>query len=356
MYKYKMLVIGGRGLVGRGIIETLEDDEAWCVIGVARQPPGFSTRARFISLDLTDRDACRSAFTSRELADVTHVVYAALYEQPDLIAGWRDAAQIATNVRMLENVLDFIKPAVHMTLLQGTKAYGAHIRPMLNPGKEWHPRPDGPNFYWPQEDMVREWSARGRSGFTIMRPQIVCGIAAGSPMNMTMALGVFAAISKALGRPLVYPGGAPFVTQATDAYLLGRAICWASQEPACHGETFNVTNGDELVWRSVWPAIADVFGMDVGDETQASLAETMPRHEDVWSELADRHDLRYRSMRELVGSSWQFADAVLGLHGSQNTLLSTIKLRRFGFGECLDTEDMFAGQLRRLQAEGILPR
>ena len=143
------------------------------------------------------------------------------------------------------------------------------------------------------------------------------------------------------------------MTQATDAHLLARAILWAGERPACNGETFNVTNGDELVWRSVWPALADAFGMPVGDEQPISLAQAMPEHAAAWRDLAARHGLRYPDLAELVGGSWQFLDAVLG--GGRDTLVSTVKIRQFGFHECLDTEAMFTVQWRRLQAEGILP-
>ena len=174
-------------------------------------------------------------------------------------------------------------------------------------------------------------------------------------MNMTMAIGVYAAITRELGRPLSFPGGDPFVTQATDAYLLGRAVKWAAESPVCGNETFNITNGDELVWRSAWPAIADVFGMEVGPDTPTSLAESMPEHESTWQGIVEQYGLQHYSMSQLLGASWQFADAVFGLRGGQNTLLSRIKARRFGFSDCIDTEQMFALQLRRLQSERILP-
>ena len=37
---------------------------------------------------------------------MTHVVYAALYERPGLIAGWRESEQITVNDRMLRNLMD----------------------------------------------------------------------------------------------------------------------------------------------------------------------------------------------------------------------------------------------------------
>ncbi len=350
-----MLVVGALGLVGRGVLEAMEDAAGCELIGLSRRAPDFPTRARFLSLDLTDRTTCRTVLSDLTLSGVTHIVYTALYERPDLIGGWREDEQIRTNLAMLTNLLDHLEPTEHLTLLQGTKAYGAHLRPMLNPGKEHHPRHAGPNFYWNQEDLIRERSAAGGWAFTVMRPQIVCGMAVGSPMNMTMAIGVYAAVQRELGLTLSFPGGDPFITQATDALLLGRAIRWAATAPAARDETFNITNGDELVWRSVWPSIAQCFDMAVGENRPTSLAETMPDHAGLWQQMTEKYGLSGLTMDKLVGSSWQFADAVFGLRGSQHTLLSTVKVRQAGFSDCIDTEVMFRDQFRRLQAMRILP-
>jgi nucleoside-diphosphate-sugar epimerase len=324
---------------------------------VSRRAPDFSSRARFLQLDLTDREACQRVFAASELNDVSHVVYAALFEKPDLIAGWQDAEQIETNLLMLRNVLDFLGSSLrHVTLLQGTKAYGAHIKPMTNPGRESDPRHEGPNFYWAQEDYVRDLAASKDWVFSIMRPQIVCGTALGSPMNMIAALGVLAAVQRERGEPLCFPGGAPYVTQATDADLLARAILWAAEEPRCANQTFNIANGDVLIWQTSWPTIAQVFGMEVGAPVPMRLAEVMPGCEDVWSTLVARYDLRPTSLEQLVGSSWQFADAVFGYGGAPpDTIVSTVKARRYGFHDCCDTNEMFERQLQHMQAQRLLP-
>lgn len=352
----KYLILGARGLVGRAVAEALARRGGAEVISVGRRPPELPAGGRFVAVDLTDTGACRAAFADPMFADVTHVVYAALHERPDLIAGWRDPEQIRINTDMLRHVLDHVTPLEHLTLLQGTKAYGAHVEPMPLPGKEQAPRHPHDNFYWTQEDLVRERAAGAPWTFTILRPQIVCGAAVGSPMNMVAAIGVYAAVCRALGEPLTFPGGGGFVTEAADADLLARAILWAGETAACGGETLNVTNGDVLEWRSLWPAIADVFGMRAGDPAPRRLARFMPEQEAVWQRVVAEHGLRPYSMAELVGSSWQFADAVFGYGGGVSTLLSTIRIRQLGFAECLDTAAMFRHQLRRLQAERILPR
>ena len=349
----KVLVVGALGLVGRAVVEALEGQVGCEVVAVSRRQPDFPVRARFLQLDLTDRTACRQQFG--RLNGVTHVVYAALYEKPDLIAGWRDDEQIETNTRMLANVLDFVTPTRHFTLLQGTKAYGAHLAPMKLPGKESDPRHPGANFYWSQEDLVREASARVGWAFSIMRPQIVCGHALGSPMNMVLAIGVQAAVLRELGEPLRFSGRGGFVTEATDARLLARAILWAGSEPRCAGETFNITNGDILDWGALYPEFADHFQMPSAAPEPLPLSEAMPKHSAVWDRIVARHGLVRHSMEQMIGASWQFADAAFGYHGGQTTLLSTVKARQFGFADCIDTAAMFREHFRVLQGRKVLP-
>ncbi len=357
MQDRKYLVVGARGLVGRAVLSALEAEGRVEVIGLSRRRPDFPTRARWIPCDLTDRDACRTALSGTEMEGVTHVVYAALQEMPDLISGWRDPVQIETNTRMLANLMQFVEPRDHLTLLQGTKAYGAHLAPMALPGKESAPRHPGENFYWEQEDLVRGRQAGSAWSFSILRPQIVCGVALGSPMNMVAAIGVYAAVMRQLGKPLCFPGGDGFVTEATDADLLARAILWAGREPGCGNQTLNVTNGDVLDWLSLWPVIGEIFDMPVGDPEPVRLATSMPELSDVWDEVAAQHRLRPMTMADLIGDSWQFADAVFGYGGgARSTLLSTIKIRQLGFHDCIDTEQMFRNQLAALQDLKVLPR
>ena len=111
-------------------------------------------------------------------------------------------------------------------------------------------------------------------------------------------------------------------------------------------------------WHDVWPAIADTFGMDVDDPNPQRLATTMPARADEWSALVDRHGLRSpRVMSDFVGESWQYADILFA--GSERrslpALLSTVKLRQAGFGECIDTEDMFRDWFARFRERRLLP-
>ncbi|MBI0432992.1 SDR family oxidoreductase [Roseomonas sp. KE0001] len=348
-----LLVAGALGLVGRAALQRFEA-AGWEVIGLSRRPPDFGTRARFLALDLMDAAACRATLPG---LGVTHLVYAALQEKPALRAGWLDAEQIKTNRAMLAHTLAGLEggPLRHVAVLQGTKAYGVHLGQMPIPGREDAPRHMHPNFYWAQEDLLRERAARGGWHWTVLRPQAVIGHARGSAMNLLAAIGAYAAISRELGLPLVYPGRGDRITEATDARLLASALLWAAGAEAARDQIFNVANGDVLTWRGLWPVVARVFGMEIGAPHPMPLTALMVDKEPVWQRIVARHGLRPGTLAELVGASWQFADFAFSREEQTASLVSTIKIRQAGFGDCVDSAAMLEWWLRHLQEARILP-
>lgn len=357
----KVLVAGASGLVGFAAIRHFMTLPDWQVVGVSRRrPPGLGD-AQLVSVDLNDRARCAEVFGA--MHDITHVVYAALYEKDELIAGWRDPEQMRINDEMLRNLFDPLrkvaKGLTHVTLLQGTKAYGAHVEPVPVPARERWPRHPHANFYWLQEDFLRQSQREGGWAMTILRPQVIFGESLGSAMNPIPALGVYAEILKDEGRPLAFPGGARRIVQAVDADMLARVCAWAATSPSARDETFNVNNGEAFEWATVWPAIAEAFGMQVGEPAPMSLADEMPRRQAQWSAIHQRHGLKSpESLRDFVGLSFQYADRNFSFGDTRSampTLVSTVKLRQAGFQECVDTEAMFVRLIRRFQASRWLP-
>ena len=247
----------------------------------------------------------------------------------------------------------------HVSLLQGAKAYGLHVGRSPVPAKERSPRDPHDNFYFLQEDALRALAEGASWSWTVLRPQVVVGESLGSPMNLLPAIGVYAALERERGVPLSFPGGPPGVQEAVDARLLARALEWAAEAPAARGEIFNVTNGDVFCWHDVWPRIAQRFGMEVGEPQPQRLAEVMPARSDEWAAVVDRYGLRSPAdMADFVGGSWAYADILFGALGRARplpALLSTVKIRQAGFGDCVDTEDMFDEWLARLQERRLLP-
>jgi hypothetical protein len=181
-------------------------------------------------------------------------------------------------------------------------------------------------------------------------------------MNLVPVIGAYAALLRQEGRPLHFPKewGAPSLAEAVDGDLLGRAIVWCATSPSARHEVFNVTNGDVFSWRTVWPSIAAAFGMEAGDPAPISFAEWMPQQAAAWGRLVARHHLEAPSdIMAFVGmNSLVYADMVLREPPVPRLpiLNSTIKIRRAGFADCIDTEDMFVAWFTRLQESGVLPQ
>lgn len=356
-----VLIAGASGLVGFAAAKHFARQAGWKVIGVSRRRPQGLDGVELVSVDLDDRAKSADAFG--RMRDVTHVVYAALYEKPGLFRGWRERDQMETNLRMLEHLFEPLQAAAcgleHVTLLQGTKAYGAHLKPIPIPAKERAPRDPHENFYWLQEDFLRERQRGASWRFTILRPQVIFGESLGSHMNMIPAIGVYAALLRQAGQPLSFPGGPPWVREAVDADLLARACEWAASTPACANETFNINNGDVFDWRHVWPGIAETLGMEIGPDRPMSLAAEMPAREAEWRAIVQKYGLRSpERLEEFVGQGFVYADGQFAYGAKQpppTTLVSTIKARQAGFHDCMDTDDMFRKWFRRYKELGWLP-
>jgi nucleoside-diphosphate-sugar epimerase len=315
---------------------------------------------RHLPLDLRDADACRAA--ASELRDVTHVVYAAVFEKPGLVQGWFERDQMDTNLAMLRNLMEPLRVAAsglrHVSLLQGTKAYGAHLHPIPVPARERLPRDPHENFYWLHEDHIREASAADGWTFTIWRPQLIVGPNHGVVMNLPPIIGAFAAIRREEGLPFGFPGGAVWVWEAVDTRLVADAMVWAASSPNAAGETFNLTNGEVFDWRTMWPSFAETLGVELGPDEPLSIAQYLPAKADVWDRVVDKYDLRRIPMADLVGESHHYADVCFA-YGADTSpspkFLSTVKLKQAGFCGTYDTEESFLHWFRVLIDRRILP-
>jgi hypothetical protein len=174
----------------------------------------------------------------------------------------------------------------HVTFYQGGKAYGADLGPFKTPAREDDPRLMPPNFYYDQEDFLRQRQQGKAWHWTALRPEATTGFGLGNPMNLGMSIAVYAAISQELGLPLRFPG-----TEKT------------------YGVLYQITS-------------------------------------------VQKHGLQPLPYEQ--ASSWPFADAILRLMEFDN-IASTIKARRAGFHDCIDTEDMFQGFFAELRKDRVIP-
>src|SRR3989440_7220728 len=357
----KVVVAGATGLVGSAALRHFGSTGKCEVVALSRREPRELHGALYVQIDLTDAAQC--ARTASALQGATHLVYAALYEAPNLVDGWRDEGQIRTNDLMLRNLMGVLEPVApklrHVALLQGTKAYGVHVRPLTVPAREGRSEMyEQPNFYWAQENFLRQLQHGKAWHWSILRPVLIVGLAMGGAMDLIPPLGVYAAMLREQGRALDYPGGAARVSQAVDVDLLARAIAWSGEAPAARNEAFNVTNGDVFTWENIWPAIADGVDMKSGKSVPLSLTQEYKNWIAQWDELRRKHNLISPDLESFVGLSFQYADYSMR-HGQTQpgppSIVSTVKINQAGFTEMMDTEIMFRKWFRQAHSQRLLP-
>jgi nucleoside-diphosphate-sugar epimerase len=361
--KKTVLVVGASGLVGNAAVERfLRTDGEWDVISVSRREPEIPTSAvhRHIGLDLRDAERSWEVFSS--LTEVTHFVYAALHEKPGLVPGWGERDYLEINSAMLRNVLEPLAESAerleHVSILQGTKAYGFHLGPMTIPARERMPRNQHENFYWVQEDYLRAKSAEKGFAWTVLRPHLVVGKSYGVAMNLPPVIGAYAAVCREEGLDFGFPGGAAAPWESVDSRVVAGALEWAATAPAAVGEIFNVTNGEVFDWRDLWPSLADVLGMPPAADTPRALSTFLPGHAETWARIVKKHELHPTTITGVLGESHYLADLVFA-HGLDQqpapAFVSSIKIRQAGFGECMDTEVMWRYWLKDLMDRRIIP-
>lgn len=344
------LIVGAHGVIGSNLASHLAALGNWDIVGLSRRGGSSQGSVRHIAVDLLDiRDARE---TLGGLHDVTHIFYAAYQDRPS----W--AELVEPNVAMLRNVVDTVEPIArnlrHISLMQGYKVYGAHLGPFKTPARETDANHMPPEFNADQQDLLEDRQVGKSWGWSALRPSVVIGQALGNPMNLAIAIAVYASMSRELGLPLRFPGKAGAydkIIEMTDAGLLARATVWAATDERCANQAFNITNGDLFRWNEMWPKIASSFGIETAPPLPMSLDTIMADKQPLWDKMKARHGIADTPYADV--SSWRFADFVFGW--DYDFFADGTKARRFGFHDFVDTEEMFMRTFSELRQRRIIP-
>ncbi|WP_432288025.1 SDR family oxidoreductase [Aminobacter sp. BA135] len=344
------LIVGAHGVIGSNLASHLAALGNWDIVGLSRRGGSSQGPVRHIAVDLLDiRDARE---TLGGLHDVTHIFYAAYQDRPS----W--AELVEPNVAMLRNVVDTVEPIArnlrHISLMQGYKVYGAHLGPFKTPARETDANHMPPEFNADQQDLLEDRQMGKSWGWSALRPSVVIGQALGNPMNLAIAIAIYASMSRELGLPLRFPGKAGAydkIIEVTDAGLLARATVWAATDERSANQAFNITNGDLFRWNEMWPKIASSFGIETAPPLPMSLDTIMADKQPLWDKMKARHGLADTPYADV--SSWRFADFVFGW--DYDFFADGTKARRFGFHDFVDTEEMFMRTFSELRRRRIIP-
>src|SRR5713101_2896940 len=351
--KREILVVGPYGVLGTGVLDAAAEDPSWRVTTAARRPaPTYrpNTAYRHIGVDLMDREGTIKTFS--QLGSVTDLVFAAYVERPTM------AETVEPNAKMLSNTLDALAarniPLQRVVLTGGAKSYGFSLGSFNAPAKESQPRLIAPIHYHQQEDILKAWSEKTGTVWTVLRPHVVLGPSLNSPMNLVTGVATYAAMSRELGLPLRFPGrkeGWNSLQEACDAELFGRATLWALTSDKAKNEIFNVSNGDVYRWRQLWGELADFYQIPLAEPLAMSAASEMAEKGPLWDSMVARYGLFPTPYEQIA--NWPFVDYMLNF--AEETLLSTIKIRQAGFADCIDTHQSLLRQLTRLREMRIIP-
>jgi nucleoside-diphosphate-sugar epimerase len=350
--RYKAVVAGATGVVGRRLAEHLVSTGEWEILGLARRPPKTPAPFTTICADLTSADDCREKLS--DVRGVTHILYAGRYphtKQPE---------PIEINVAMMTNLVEAIEARnsglQHVHVLQGSKWYGSTSGPYKTPAREDDPRLQGDHtFYYVQQDWLEARRRRARWSWSASRPHAIVDRSTGITRSLSLLIAVYAAILKEQGEPLYFPGSEGnfrAIYQCTDALLLAKAIAWMCSEPRCANQAYNVINGDYIRWVNLWPEFAKYFGMAPGAVRTQHLGLTMPEKKPVWERIAHKHGLEAPAYGDLV--LWPYGDFVF--HPAWDIMSDTLKLRQHGFHQVRDTRQMFFDLFDFYREQRIIPR
>jgi len=347
--KKKAVVVGALGVIGRYIVERLAALPEWEVVGLSRRRGIDAGRVRYQAVDLLQP-------FDLDVADATHVFYAAFQPAPGNAAGY--AENIAPNRDMLVNSVTAVEkksPGLErVVLVTGTKYYGTHLGPFRTPARESDPRHAGRNYYFDQVDWLTGYQRGKRWTWTELRPQTLCGFAPGTAMSIVSVIAVYAAILKELGRPLAYPGKAGAgraIYQVTDSTHFANAALWAATEPRCANQAYNITNGDYFRWLDLWPRLAGVFDMPAAEPAPLPLVEFMAGKAPLWDAMVRKYRLKPHRFDEVV--AWPFGDYVFNT--TWDVMSNVTKCRQHGFHDVVDSEAMFVRLLSKFREERIVP-
>jgi nucleoside-diphosphate-sugar epimerase len=349
--KKKAVVAGALGVSGWSLVNHLSTLPDWEVIGLSRRSPEFPSPAQFVSVDLLNRSAVDDCIS--HVGDVTYLFHTALYWGSNVFE------EVAPNVAMLQHLVEAIErssPSFRkVVLLEGAKYYGAHLGPYKTPAKENDPRHMPPNFYYNQEDYLKERCKGKGWSWSALRPSSICGFAVGNPMNMATVIAVYASICRELELPLRFPGlPAAYrpILEMTDAELLAKAMTWAAINERCDGEAFNITNGCFNRWEQLWPRLAEFFRLPYAPPQRLPLTQFMSDKAPLWGEMVRKYNLLDYTFEQ--AAAWPFGEVIFNVE--YDVMSDTTKCRNFGFHEFVDTEEMLLRLFGQFQDMRFIPR
>lgn len=164
-------------------------------------------------------------------------------------------------------------------------------------------------------------------------------------MNSAITYSLYFLICKELGEEARMPTNQLYWTNTddcSDAGLIAEFTIWASTNPSCANQEFNLVNGDHFTWRYMWPRLAQYLGAKASSEQkfdkpppkegepqqELSLLEWSKDKRPVWDSLCEKAGVPEAKVT-FDSATWAYQDWVF--MRSWSATLSMTKARKFGW-------------------------
>jgi len=123
-----------------------------------------------------------------------------------------------------------------------------------------------PNFYYPQEDCLKDWVQKQGIKYSVCMPCGILGAVPDAAMNLCFPLAVYATVSAHLKKPIEFPGGLAEwqnVQDQSSAMLNGYLEEWTVlRDQNSTGEKWNAIDNSAFTWEGFWPRLAAWYGVE----------------------------------------------------------------------------------------------
>lgn len=310
------LVTGVNGITGSAILEYIVQTttyEQWSKIITTSRSPFRTTlndhRISFVALDFSQTADTLVEEMKGVCQEVTHVYFSSYVHKDDF------ADLNSANCLLFENFLTAlleVSPNLeNCTLQTGGKHYHVHLYPVPSPAREEEPRWEASidNFYFPQEDFLVTKQKGQRWSWNVVRPEAIIGTTLKpNGMNSALTYALYFIVCKELDLEAKMPTNQIYWNGYDDssyAPLIADLTIFASTNPKCANEAFNIVNGDYFCWRYMWPRLAAYFGATATSsqkfekpfptegvpQLELSLADWAKDKRPVWDRICDKAGL-----------------------------------------------------------------
>ncbi|KAJ5180181.1 hypothetical protein N7492_003391 [Penicillium capsulatum] len=211
-----VLLFGAEGICGRAILDALIKDPTFAHIYVAPpfSHPHHKRKIQFVPLNFED-DQSTMVQNLDQVPKIDYIFYCAYRQGAGPSEVRRLNIKLMINFLVALNTFNHLRDLKRFILTQDFWKYGPYMGRMKQPCEETDPSvcDDLEGVSWPpsyhdvQQKLVKEAAARGGWEWVITYAHNVLGHAPNNFPNPALALGIYAATSKAMpGSELPFPG------------------------------------------------------------------------------------------------------------------------------------------------------